>query len=101
MELYNPNVVANESATARYALKETPTLCDCGEPAVGGQVYCDHCLGWAMVALSTAQAILKKNTNMNMDLSTDLLVYAIEHEDEIKEWRHGKLNCNTSRTESA
>lgn len=76
--MYNANAVADESAEARYTAVEPPTLCDCGNVAEHGKVYCSECLKNMEAALNLAVDYLKRYNAVSEDEAIDQLVYMME-----------------------
>lgn len=79
-EIYDANAVAYESAAARYADIEPPTLCDCGEVAEPGQVYCKLCKKNMHTALNLATDFLEKYNAVDRETAISQLIWAIEEE---------------------
>lgn len=80
MNYYDANAVAYESAAARYAEEDPPTLCDCGEVAEPGQVYCKLCKGYIHTALNLAIDFLEKYNAVDRETAISQLIWAIEEE---------------------
>lgn len=79
-EIYDANAVAYESAAARYADIEPPTLCDCGEVAEPGDVYCKTCKENMHTALNLAIDFLEKYNAIDRETAISQIVYAIEED---------------------
>lgn len=79
-EIYDANAVAYESAAARYADIEPSTLCDCGEVAEPGDVYCKTCKENMHTALNLAIGFLEKYSAVDRETAISQLVYAIEED---------------------
>lgn len=78
MTYYDANAVAYESAAERYTDMEPTTLCDCGEVAEPGQVYCNLCKENMHTALNLAIDFLEKYSAVDRETAISQLVYAIE-----------------------
>ena len=80
MTYYDANAVAYESAAARYADIEPPTLCDCGEVAEPGDVYCKTCKKNMHTAVNRAIRFIMEHNDVDEETAISQIIYAIEEE---------------------
>lgn len=90
MNYYDANTVANESYKERYGGGEPQTLCDCGEVAEAGEVYCSLCMEDGNSIMQEAVQQIVSQCNFTAEQAEEFMVYWLENKDkfEVAGWNH-------------
>lgn len=89
-DYYDANRVAQESYDALYTEKEPETLCDCGNVAEPGEVYCKDCLDNGDAIMQKAIDEIMLFNNFTEDQAEEFNRHWLENIEEFKERRNAK-----------
>ena len=73
-DYYDANRVAQESYEALYTEKEESTLCDCGNVAEHGDVYCKSCKETIAAAMREARRQIMEFNGVDQNAAEDAIV---------------------------